>query len=270
MKMKPVCLAVLAMAAAITIPARAQSIHSGKTYQQMSRTERSQFVASQAQRIANELSGRKYEFTAAFIEDIQQSINHYARRIGNEGEAGNKHDLRLVIERGQAQAPAIIAAFKSRNVSPLMGLYIPWIESEYVNISSPNAMGALGMFQFVPKTGERYGLTPEELLDVNKSADAAARYLADSMTTFNNDPMKEVLALLSYNRGAQKTAAEVKLLVNESNRDCSICALNADRTRLDATFQTESVYYVPLFFAAAIIGENPQSFGIHAQPLSAR
>jgi hypothetical protein len=82
--------------------------------------------------------------------------------------------------------------------------------------------------------------------------------------------MKEVLALLSYNRGTQKTAAEVKLLVNDSNRDCSICALNADRTRLDATFQNESVYYVPLFFAAAIIGENPAAFGLPLKALSAQ
>ncbi len=269
MKLKDTFFAVLALTIAITANAQTQSAPAGKTYHQMSRVERSQFVASQAQRIARELSGRKYEFTPAFIEDIQQSLNHYTRRIGADRET-NKTDLRVVIERGQAQAPALIAAFKSRNVSPLIGLYIPWIESEYVNLSSPNAVGAIGMFQFLPKTGERYGLTPEELLDVNKSADAAARYIADSMTTFNNDPMKELLALLSYNRGTQKTAADVKLLVNDSNRDCSVCALNADRARLDATFQNESVYYVPLFFAAAIIGENPQAFGFNAQPLSAR
>ncbi len=268
MKLKNVLFAVLALAVAMTAITRAQSTPSGKTYHQMSRTERSQFVASQAQRIAKELSGRKYEFTPAFIEDIQQSLNHYARRT--TGEAPNKTDLRVVIERGQAQAPAIIAAFKSRNVSPLIGLYIPWVESEYQNLSSPNAVGAIGMYQFLPKTGERYGLTPEELLDVNKAADAAARYITDAMGNFSDDPMKELLALLSYNRGVQKTAAEVKILVNDSNSGCSVCALNAGRTRLDATFQNESVYYVPLFFAAAIIGENPQAFGIHAQPLSAR
>jgi hypothetical protein len=89
------------------------------------------------------------------------------------------------------------------------------------------------------------------------------------MNLFANDPMKETLALLAYNRGEQKTVADVRALVNDSTRECSICALTAARTRLDASFQNESVYYVPLFFAAAIIGENPQAFGLRAQPLSA-
>src|SRR3989441_9168807 len=110
-----------------------------------------------------------------------------------------KTDLRVVLETGHAQAPRLIAAFKARNVSPLIGLYIPWVESEYVNIQSPNSMGAIGMFQFLPKTGEHFGLSAQELLDVDKSADAAARYIAQSLDAFKDDPMKEALALLAYN-----------------------------------------------------------------------
>ena len=106
-------------------------------------------------------------------------------------------------------------------------------------------------------------------MDVGKSADAAARYIADSMHAFSNDPMKEALALLAYNRGAQKTARELQVLLTEQNKRCSICAMTADRSKLDETFRQESVFYVPRFFAAAIIGENPQVFGVKMQPLSA-
>ena len=81
--------------------------------------------------------------------------------------------------------------------------------------------------------------------------------------------MKEALALLAYNRGGKQTASDLKALVNDKNRQCSICALTADRNRLDATFQNENVYYVPRFFAAAIIGENPQAFGLQMKALSA-
>ena len=130
-------------------------------------------------------------------------------------------------------------------------------------------MGAIGMFQFLPKTGERYGLSADDLLDVGKSADAAARYITDSLDKFKDDPMKEALALLAYNRGEQQTSRDLKSLVNDQNKQCSICALNADRSKLDETFRSESVYYVPRFFAAAIIGENPGAFGLQSQPLSA-
>ncbi len=129
-------------------------------------------------------------------------------------------------------------------------------------------VGALGLFQFVPQTGKHYGLTPPELLNVEKSADAAARYIADSLELFQNDPMKEALALLAYNRGGGNVTADLASVLNEQNRGCSICALTAASGKLDPTFQAESVYYVPLFFAAAIVGENPSVFGLQSQPLS--
>ena len=35
-----------------------------------------------------------------------------------------------------------------------------------------------------------------------------------------------------------------------------------------ASFRNEGAGYVPMFFAAAIIGENPRNFGLQMQPLS--
>ena len=247
----------------------AQGSSSSKLYRDMSRAERLEFVHEQARRIAREISGNEYEFTTAFEQDILKQLSWYAERVGPGGENSAKRDLRPVLERGQARAPLLNSVFRARNVSPLIGLYIPWIESEYVNIETPSGtMGSLGMFQFLPSTGERFGLTREDLLNVAKSADAAARYITQSVDVFKNDPMKEALAVLSYNRGAGKTLRDLQVLINEQNKRCSICALTADRSKLDETFQSESVFYVPRFFAAAIIGENPQSFGLQSQPLS--
>ena len=238
-------------------------------YQQMNQTDRTAFVSQQARRLAREISGRNYEFTPAFEAAIQQSVEYYVRRIGNNGgDALGKGDARLIFERGQAQAPVLSSAFKARNVSQLIGLYIPAVESEYVNLQSANAAGAIGMFQFLPKTGEKYGLTESELLDVPKSADAAARYIADAMKKFEKDPMKEALAILSYNRGVNNVERDITSFVTPRTRQCSICVLTEQRYKLDATFQQENVYYVPRFFAAAIIGENPQAFGLQTQPLS--
>jgi hypothetical protein len=237
----------------------------GKVYEDMSRAERLTFVGEQARRIAREISGNEYAFTSDFEVDIQKAVTQYAQRIGKS----NNHDLRLVLDRGQAQAARLSVAFRARNVSPLIGLYIPWVESEYINIPSPNQMGAIGMFQFLPKTGEHFGLSAQDLLDIDKSADAAARYIAQSMELYKDDPMKEALALLAYNRGEYRLTSDLKVLVNDQNRQCSICALTADRSKLDETFRNESVFYVPRFFAAAIIGENPQAFGLQTQPLSA-
>jgi hypothetical protein len=240
-----------------------------RTYQQMTLAERGGFVSLEARHIARKISGREYEFTPAFEAEIQKAVDFYARRIGNgAGEQAGKGDARIVFERGQTLAPNLIAVFKARNVSPLIGLYLPLIESEYINIQSPNEAGAVGMFQFLPKTGEHYGLNSADLLDVQKSADAAARYIAGGIERFDGDHMKEALAVLSYNRGVVKVEQDLAALINDQNRRCSICAITEQRDKLDADFQHESVYYVPRFFAAAIVGENPQVFGLHTPPLS--
>ena len=244
--------------------AYAQNAKPAKIYEDMSRAERLEFVREQARRIAREMSGNEYEFTQAFEVDIQRAVTQYAERIAGRSKKSN---LRKTFERAQTQATLVNAAFRARNLSPLFGLYLAWIESEFNNqAASPG--GALGVFQFLPSTGERYGLSTQDLLDVGKSADAAARYIADSLEAFKDDPMKEALALNAYNQGGQKTARDVKLLVNNENKRCSICALAADRSKRDETFNPEGVFYVSMFFAAAIVGENPQSFGLQMQPLS--
>jgi membrane-bound lytic murein transglycosylase D len=264
MKIFTIMLAIVCL----SLTAAAQSTVSPGLYKEMSRAERIDFVREQARRIAREISGNEYEFTAAFELDIQKHVSWYAERIGPSGENSAKRDLRLVVERGQARAPLLNSIFRSRNVSPLLGLYVPWIESEFMNLEASGPMGAIGMYQFLPSTGERFGLSREDLLDVAKSADAAARYITQNTELFKHDPMKEALALLAYNRGEDRTARDLKTLLNNENNRCSICALTAGRSKLDETFRTESVFYVPRFFAAAIIGENPQAFGLQSQPLS--
>lgn len=258
-----------ALALLLSLAAPHAQAQAGKPYQQMTGEERAAFVRAEARAIARRMSGAEYEFTPGFEAEIQKWVESYAGRIGHQGgDRLWKGDARFIFERGQRVAPTLMAAFKAQNVSPLIGLYIPLIESEYVNIESPNAVGALGIFQFLPKTGERFGLTAQELLDVEKAAGAAARYIAKNLEQFKDDPMKEALALLAYNRGENKTAQAMALVLNDQNRRCSICALTDARAQLDKTFREENADYVPRFFAAAIIGENPQAFSLQQRPLS--
>jgi len=248
---------------------RAEATQSGTLYQDMTLTQRRAFVAEKAREIARKMSGTDYAFTPAFETEIQKGVDFYAQRIGsNRGDSPGRGDARFIFERGQTVAPKIIKVFTTHNVAPLIGLYIPLVESEYVNLQTPNQMGALGMFQFVPQTGEHYGLSAADLLDVEKSADGAARLISDGINQFGTDRMKEALALLAYNRGGNNVEHDLTALVNDQNRSCSICALTEQRDKLDKSFRSESVYYVPRFFAGAIIGENPQAFGLQTRPLS--
>jgi len=269
MKFRQMILVLTAIAVGLCTVNAKTTTHSTEIYQQMTSAQRSVFVAEKAERIARQISGRDYEFTPAFEAEIQKALDSYAKRIGNNaGEQMSTGDARFVFERGQSVAPTLINIFKVRKVSPLIGIYIPLVESEYLNLQMPNSVGAIGMFQFLPQTGANFGLTPADLLDVQKSADAAARYIDGAIKTFQDDPMKEALALLAYNRGVKGVERDLEALVNDQNRACSICALTAQSEKLDETFQNENVFYVPRFFAAAIIGENPRAFGLQTPPLS--
>src|SRR5687767_11072968 len=221
MKLRRITLFVIAITACFAAaPGRAANAQSDKLYQQMTPAERTAFVSAKARSIAREMSGNDYQFTPAFEASIERNVDWYVKRLDRpEGST------RAMFERGQSSAPTINSIFKKHKISPLIGLYIPAIESAYINIQSPNEAGSLGMFQFTQKTGEHFGLSPIDLLDVEKSADAAARYIARNLKTFKDDPMKEALALLSYNRGANNVERDLALLLTAENRACSICAL---------------------------------------------
>src|SRR5688572_6130818 len=186
MKLRRITLFVVAITACFaTAPGRVANAQSDKLYQQMTPAERTAFISAKARSIAREMSGNDYQFTPAFEATIQKHVDFYVQRI--DRPEGN---TRAMFERGQSSAPTINSVFKKHKISTLIGLYIPAIESAYINIQSPNEAGSLGMFQFTQKTGEQFGLTPSDLLDVEKSADAAARYIMRSMKKFNSDPMK--------------------------------------------------------------------------------
>jgi transglycosylase-like protein with SLT domain len=242
------------------------SAQAARPYQQMSGSERAIFVSASAKEIARRISDSEYQFTASFETEIQTALDSYVQRLADNGQG--KTNARVIIERGQSQAATLMSGFKARGVSPLIGLYLPWIESEYLNLSSPAESGSIGMFQFLPQTGMTLGLTPEELLDVEKATDAAARYIASSMKKFDQDKMKEALALLAYNRGDGNVKSDIAQLVNEKNNGCSICVLTEQRDKLKKPLNAENIHYVPRFFAAAIFGENPQAFGLTSPPLS--
>ena len=150
MKLKRISLFSLTLIISLSTSANlshAVTNQSGPLYQDMSLTQRRAFVAEKAREVARRMAGTDYAFTPGFEIEIQKSVDYYAQRTGNNtGDTPGKGDIRFVFERGQTVAPALTRAFRAHNVSPLIGLYIPAVESEYVNIQTPNSMGAVGCF----------------------------------------------------------------------------------------------------------------------------
>mgnify|MGYP002626023952 CR=1 FL=1 len=92
---------------------------------------------------------------------------------------------------------------------PLELKYMAIIESNLNPVAESRA-GALGIWQFMYRTGKLYGLRinsfMDERLDVEKSADAAARYLRDAYNVFGDWN----LAISAYNCGSGNVNKAIK------------------------------------------------------------
>jgi membrane-bound lytic murein transglycosylase D len=141
------------------------------------------------------------------------------------------------------------------------------IESEYEPCFE-SQLGAKGIYQFLPQTASLYGVAPEEMCDVEKMTPAAAHYIADRMAELGDDSQSMTLVILSYNRGPDWVRNTLRQLRETDNYERNFWTLFSNRDKLDESFRRESAGYVPMFFAAAIIGENPQNFDLQMPPLS--
>lgn len=239
----------------LTVAAHAQ------TYQQLDAAGKQSYVKAKAQQLSAAIGGRAVEFSPAYLALVTARVDAYANRIGTnaQGVAG-KEDLRFVMERGAKFAPAFAQAFHANNVAPLIGIYLPFMESEFRNEMTSEA-GSSGMFQFMEQTAVRFGITSAERNDPAKAADAAARYLSDLQTKFSGDVW---LSLLAYNQGEKAVDKMLNNVTNARAAACGVCALS----EAQGTLGKEGLYYTPNLFAAAIIGEHPADFGLKANPLS--
>ncbi|MEJ7848681.1 MAG: FHA domain-containing protein [Pyrinomonadaceae bacterium] len=258
-------------------------IPGGKTYLDLSDTERRQYLSERSIRVAQVIGNQSsQEIPAAALDKIKGFADGYAKRISVKPLGGCRFgdNLQVTYERASKNAPFIVRAFNEKSTDPRIGLYLAMIESEHcVCLQSPT--GPLGMFQFTfataknhftPNEGVIKGASPSSPDDRCKpepAARAAASYMKSLTGRYGTGPASVPLAIGSYNSGEGGLSSNlVKALDSGSGLPRDFWTLIANGEKLSEQFQSENFKYVPKFFAAAIIGENPQDFGLKLQPLS--
>lgn len=252
----------------------------GRKYLELSDGEKRAYLAERSQKIAQIIGNNSSEaIPAAALDKIKAFADAYAKRINVKPLGGCRFgdNLQVTFERASKNAPFIVKAFNEKGTDPRIGLYLAMIESEHcVCLQSPT--GPLGMFQFTKATGELHGLktvkgaspqNPDERCEPEPSARAAASYMKALTGRYGTGPASVPLAIGSYNSGEGGLSSNlVKALESNSGLPRDFWTLIANGEKLSKQFQSENFKYVPKFFAAAIIGENPQDFGLKLQPLS--
>ena len=237
-----------------------------KLYSEMNERERLDFVAAQEQRISAMMSDRPVKLNDDAVRVIKAYVDRSAARLNAPPKPGDE-PASAAYERARPYVPSIARTFAARKVPVIIGIYLPLIESGYRHCAE-SPTGAKGLFQFLPQSAQNYGVARHEMCDVEKMTPAAAQYIADHMAELGEDSESLTLVLLSYNRGAQWVRDTLRQLRGTENYERNFWTLLANRETLDDGFRRESAGYVPNFFAAAIIGENPEAFGLATPPLS--
>jgi membrane-bound lytic murein transglycosylase D len=187
-----------------------------------------------------EVSGNTIPMTSNRLVD--QSIS-YLR------DDPSKH-LNRWRERVQVYGPMIEHILAEEEV-PQELKYLAMIESG-LNPDARSWAGAVGMWQFMPSTGRRYGLTinawVDERRDPEKATRAAARYLSDLHDEFGDWH----LALAGFNCGGG--------CVRQARRRSD--AEDPSYWDVHEYLPQETQGYVPMFIAAARVMEAPEAYDL--------
>lgn len=178
------------------------------------------------------------------------AVETFVRRFSEK----NHSSFQIQLDRSYYYAAPAKKIFESQGL-PKDLIYVALVESGF----SPKARShakAVGMWQFIPKTGDRFGLKQDKWVDERchpvKSAKAAADYLSFLYDAFGSWP----LALAAYNAGENAVHAAL---------DKS--GLKTFWELLDNGYlPAETRDYVPKVYAAVKIVRNSVFYGFQFDP----
>jgi membrane-bound lytic murein transglycosylase D len=167
------------------------------------------------------------------------------------------------LDRGGAYAPMILERLEARGM-PLDLLYLAMIESGFQSEARSHA-AAVGMWQFIRETGERYGLDVDRAVDERRDPVRATEAALDYLTDLHDRFGSWYLAAAAYNSGEGRVSRAMR------------AEFGRERARSEAEYYAiwerlprETRDYVPLMIAAARITKDAAAYGFRPLEPAAR
>jgi len=188
--------------------------------------------------------------TASWDLELPMVDNEHVRREIQSFTTKEREQFIEGYRRSGLYRPMILAKLEEAGL-PSQLSWLPMVES-WFKVRAYSRASAVGMWQFISSTGQRYGLSRDswvdERFDPEKSTDAAIGYLTDLHGLFGDWPK----ALAGYNCGE----ARVQRLQRRSTTEY------LDFWDLYELLPRETRRYVPRLFAALQIIENPEKYAM--------
>ena len=195
----------------------------------------------------SEIEEAKKEKEVTF--DIPIVINDQVESFIEYFRTTHRKPFALWLQRSGRYIPMMKEVLKANGL-PEDLVYMALIESGF-NPKAYSRRRASGPWQFITRTGKRYGLEVDwwidERRDPEKSTIAAARHLKDLYDQFSC----WYLAAAGYNAGAGKISRAIKRYQTEDFWELTKYRYLKRETR----------HYVPKMIAAALIAKEPEKYG---------
>jgi len=205
-------------------------------------------LTEEQRRILSDKTGLDFDLDLFDSQEVERYFAYYT------GPA--RESFARWLKRSETYLPYVRESLQ-RNGLPQDLAMLPFAESGY-NCNAYSWAGAGGMWQFMPYTGRKYGLTVDWWIDERRdprlSTEAAAKYLS-----FLNDMFGDwYLALAAYNAGEGKISRALEV----TNAD-DFLDLVSQNNRLNRAMRlkTETQHYVPKFVAITKIFQNLEALG---------
>jgi membrane-bound lytic murein transglycosylase D len=176
------------------------------------------------------------------IKEMEFYFLYYTRK--------NRDTFQRWLKRAEPYLPYIRDHFAARGL-PEELIYLPFAESGF-NPWAYSHAGAAGLWQFMPYTGQRYGLNVDWWIDQRRDPYLATKAAADYLEKLHKDFGDWYLALAAYNAGEGRIARALS---------SSGCDNFFDMVNGKTTLKKETKHYVPKFLAILKIIRNLESLG---------
>ena len=190
---------------------------------------------------------------------FKERLQHHLERLTRD-----RSSLKAVYARKQKYWPIIRKEFATLRLPEEMA-YIAWAESNF-DPEARSPKDARGMWQLIPDRARMNGLKVEggvdERVNVERSTQAAARYIRELLREFGKDYF--MLALASYNCGEGCVRRALRKVSDQEGDEGGFGRETRDFWHLyrQKRLPEETREYVPRVLAAAIVGSNPARYGL--------
>jgi membrane-bound lytic murein transglycosylase D len=183
----------------------------------------------------------KFDYPIQYNRQVQHWVHYF--------QNGGRKVFTNWLKRSKKYLPHIQRVLREEGLPEDLA-YIPMIESGFVAHARSPAK-AVGPWQFITETGNRYGLRTtwwlDERMDFEKSTRAAARYLRYLYSIFNSWN----LVAAGYNTGENRI---IRLMEKHNTRNFWLISKYGGISR-------ETQNYVPKLIATMLIAKAPKLYG---------